>query len=66
MLDKKSEEVYNVPDMTDEGSFAKEYLRKYGLFCNGLISEEEWKEFCFDALLMVMSENEDILKRIKY
>lgn len=61
MLDKCIDGVYNAPVMTD-----KEYKEKYELFCHGLISEEEWHDFCFNVFLMVLDKNKKTLERLKY
>ena len=42
------------------------YKERYKQFCKHQISYEEWYEFCAFLLDLLMEENEDILKSLKY
>lgn len=42
-----------------------EYVEKYNQAMNGLISLEEWQEYCFILLKGIMSDNHEVFDRLK-
>lgn len=46
---------------------AEEYQDKYWQLKYGYpaTTQEEWREFCFELLLQIMKDNEEVLKRLK-
>jgi hypothetical protein len=43
----------------------KEYENKYQEFLNGILTELEWKNYCFSILSDLLEENKDVLIRLK-
>lgn len=43
----------------------EKYNEEYQAYCKGLISKEEWQNFCTIILEIIMEENKDILKNLK-
>lgn len=42
-----------------------QYEIKYQQFVNGIITELEWKNYCFSILSDLLEENKDVLIRLK-
>lgn len=42
-----------------------EYVNKLNAFRAGEITEQEWREFCFEVLTEALEVNKDVLIRLK-
>jgi hypothetical protein len=41
------------------------YEEMYKKFINCEITEEEWRQYCWDTLKVILMENIDVFKRLK-
>jgi hypothetical protein len=42
-----------------------EYYIKYEQVQNGIISEDEWKQYCYSILCDILEQNKDVLIRMQ-